>query len=32
VSAFDWPTVAERVLEVYATAIEATTGRSLDLD
>ena len=25
VSAFDWPVVAERVLEVYATAIEATT-------
>jgi phosphatidyl-myo-inositol alpha-mannosyltransferase len=26
VSAFDWPVVAERVLEVYATAIEATAG------
>ena len=24
VTAYDWPTVAERVLEVYATAIEAT--------
>jgi phosphatidylinositol alpha-mannosyltransferase len=27
VSAFDWPLVARRVLEVYATAIEATTGQ-----
>jgi phosphatidylinositol alpha-mannosyltransferase len=27
VAAFDWPTVAQRVLEVYATAIEATDGR-----
>jgi phosphatidylinositol alpha-mannosyltransferase len=27
VTAFDWPSVAERVLEVYATAIEATDGR-----
>jgi phosphatidylinositol alpha-mannosyltransferase len=27
---FDWPTVAARVLEVYATAIEATDGRVLD--
>ncbi|MEE6261952.1 glycosyltransferase family 4 protein [Plantactinospora sonchi] len=30
VAAFDWPTVARRVLEVYATAIEATDGRVLD--
>jgi phosphatidylinositol alpha-mannosyltransferase len=27
VSAFNWPVVAQRVLEVYATAIEATTGQ-----
>ena len=27
VAAYDWPVVARRVLEVYATAIEATTGR-----
>jgi phosphatidylinositol alpha-mannosyltransferase len=27
VSAYDWPVVAARVLEVYATAIEATDGR-----
>ena len=27
VSTFDWPSVANRVLEVYATAIEATDGR-----
>jgi phosphatidylinositol alpha-mannosyltransferase len=27
VAAFDWPAVAQRVLEVYATAIEATDGR-----
>ncbi|MGN9912996.1 glycosyltransferase family 4 protein [Phytohabitans sp. LJ34] len=27
---FDWPVVAERVLEVYATAIEATDGRVID--
>jgi phosphatidyl-myo-inositol alpha-mannosyltransferase len=26
VAALDWPVVAQRVLEVYATAIEATTG------
>lgn len=26
VAALDWPVVAERVLEVYATAIEATSG------
>jgi phosphatidylinositol alpha-mannosyltransferase len=30
IAAFDWPTVAARVLEVYATAIEATDGRVLD--
>jgi phosphatidylinositol alpha-mannosyltransferase len=30
VAAFDWPTVASRVLEVYATAIEATDGRVFD--
>ncbi|MEO3928112.1 glycosyltransferase family 4 protein [Micromonosporaceae bacterium B7E4] len=30
VEGFDWPTVARRVLEVYATAIEATDGRVLD--
>jgi phosphatidylinositol alpha-mannosyltransferase len=30
VAAFDWPTVAQRVLEVYATAIEATDGRVID--
>jgi phosphatidylinositol alpha-mannosyltransferase len=30
VTAFDWPTVAQRVLEVYATAIEATDGRVID--
>jgi phosphatidylinositol alpha-mannosyltransferase len=27
VAAFDWPVVAARVLEVYATAIEAASGR-----
>lgn len=27
VAAYDWPVVASRVLEVYATAIEATDGR-----
>ncbi|MDT4993625.1 MAG: phosphatidyl-myo-inositol alpha-mannosyltransferase [Actinoplanes sp.] len=32
VTAFDWPSVAERVLEVYATAIEATDGRVIDDD
>ena len=32
VAAFDWPTVAGRVLEVYATAIEATDGRVLDAE
>ncbi|AGZ44481.1 glycosyltransferase family 4 protein [Actinoplanes friuliensis] len=30
VQAFDWPSVAKRVLEVYATAIEATDGRVFD--
>ena len=30
VLAFDWPSVALRVLEVYATAIEATDGRVMD--
>lgn len=30
VAAFDWPGVAQRVLEVYATAIEATDGRVID--
>lgn len=30
VAAFDWPTVATRVLEVYATAIEAVDGRVID--
>ncbi|AGL19584.1 glycosyltransferase family 4 protein [Actinoplanes sp. N902-109] len=30
VRAFDWPSVAQRVLEVYATAIEATDGRVID--
>jgi phosphatidylinositol alpha-mannosyltransferase len=30
VAAFDWPAVAQRVLEVYATAIEATDGRVID--
>jgi len=30
VAAFDWPSVASRVLEVYATAIEATDGRVFD--
>ena len=28
--AFDWPAVAQRVLEVYVTAIEATDGRVID--
>ena len=32
VQAFDWPSVARRVLEVYATAIEATDGRVFDED
>jgi phosphatidylinositol alpha-mannosyltransferase len=30
VAAFDWPSVALRVLEVYVTAIEATDGRVMD--
>src|SRR5690606_293538 len=30
VAAFDWPVIARRVLEVYATAIEATDGRVID--
>ncbi|OJF13527.1 glycosyltransferase family 4 protein [Couchioplanes caeruleus] len=30
VKTFDWPSVAQRVLEVYATAIEATDGRVFD--
>jgi phosphatidylinositol alpha-mannosyltransferase len=30
VGAFDWPRIAQRVLEVYATAIEATDGRVID--
>ena len=30
VQAFDWPTVANRVLEVYKTAIEAADGRVFD--
>ncbi|GID27168.1 glycosyltransferase family 4 protein [Paractinoplanes brasiliensis] len=30
VLAFDWTSVAQRVLEVYATAIEATDGRVMD--
>jgi phosphatidyl-myo-inositol alpha-mannosyltransferase len=32
VAAFDWPSVAARVLEVYAAAIEATDGRVLDVE
>ncbi len=32
VAAFDWPVVASRVMEVYATAIEATDGRVLDAE
>jgi phosphatidylinositol alpha-mannosyltransferase len=32
VAVFDWPSVANRVLEVYATAIEATDGRVFDAD
>lgn len=30
VANFDWPVVAQRVLEVYAAAIEATDGRVID--
>ena len=32
VAGFDWPVVAERVLEVYATAIEAAPRAVADLD
>jgi phosphatidylinositol alpha-mannosyltransferase len=32
VASFDWPRVAERVLEVYAMAIEATPGVAADVD
>ena len=32
VAAFDWPSVAGRVLEVYAAAIEATDGRVIDVE
>jgi phosphatidylinositol alpha-mannosyltransferase len=32
VAAFDWPAVAARVVEVYATAVEATDGRVLDVE
>jgi phosphatidylinositol alpha-mannosyltransferase len=32
VAALDWPVVAQRVLEVYATAIEATTGPVVEPD
>ncbi|MFG1609940.1 glycosyltransferase family 4 protein [Actinoplanes sp. NPDC049265] len=32
VAAFDWPSVAGRVLEVYAAAIEATDGRVMDVE
>jgi phosphatidylinositol alpha-mannosyltransferase len=32
VAAYDWPTVAKRVVEVYATAIEATPAVSADRD
>jgi phosphatidylinositol alpha-mannosyltransferase len=32
VAAFDWRSVANRVLEVYATAIEATDGRVFDAE
>ena len=31
-AAYDWPVVAARVLEVYATAIEATDGRVIGED
>ncbi|HEX7745617.1 MAG TPA: glycosyltransferase family 4 protein [Micromonosporaceae bacterium] len=30
VAAYDWPVLAQRVLEVYAAAIEATDGRVID--
>ena len=32
VAGFDWPVVAQRVLEVYAAAIEATDGRVIDVE
>lgn len=32
VAAYDWTAVAQRVLEVYALAIEATTGESVHVD
>jgi len=32
VAAYDWTAVAQRVLEVYALAIEATTGESVQAD
>jgi phosphatidyl-myo-inositol alpha-mannosyltransferase len=32
VAAYDWPVVAERVLEVYAIAIEAATGQPVHVD
>jgi phosphatidyl-myo-inositol alpha-mannosyltransferase len=32
VAQFDWPVVARQVLEVYATAIEATDGRVVDVE
>ncbi len=32
VAAFDWPAVADRVVEVYATAIEATDGRVFETE
>jgi phosphatidyl-myo-inositol alpha-mannosyltransferase len=32
VARFDWPVVARQVLEVYATAIEATDGRVVDVE
>ena len=30
VAGFDWPVIAQRVVEVYAAAIEATDGRVID--
>ena len=32
VAAYDWPVVAQRILEVYASAIEATGGTVVDGD
>lgn len=32
VARYDWPVVARQVLEVYATAIEATDGRVVDVE